>query len=217
MIYDITRELFSTEVYPGDPVPGRKFVMSYDKEEPDVCQVTELTLGSHSGTHMDAPRHFCRDGKTIAQVDLDKCMGTCVVVCPDSIKIHEKECKGASVGKAAPAVLTRAELELLLIGQPERVLLKGGQAIDEEAAEYLVARGVVCVGTEALSIAPLSRPVKVHRILLEAEIIILEGLDLTEIVPGEYELTALPLKMEALDGSPVRAVLRSLDGGLDKC
>lgn len=204
MIYDITRELFSTEVYPGDPVPRKEFVMSFQKEEPDVCQLTELTLGSHTGTHMDAPRHFFADGKSIAEVDLNKCMGPCkvVAVCMET----EKEEAGNG---AAGGVVTREALVPLLEDHPTRLLLKGAKAINEEAAKYLVEQEVQCIGVESLSVAPLSAPVKVHRILLGAEIIILEGLDLQAVPEGNYDLMALPLKMESLDGSPVRAVLCS--------
>lgn len=192
MIYDITRELFSSEVYPGDPVPGKEFVMSFEGEEPDVCQLTELVMGSHTGTHMDAPRHFYEDGKTIAEVELCKCIGGCKVV---------------STGEH----VTKEELEGQLKDGTRRLLLKGAKDVTEEAAEYLVAQGVVCIGIESLSIAPLSAPVKVHRILLGAEIVILEGLELSKVPDGSYELMALPLKMEGLDGSPVRAVLREND------
>lgn len=189
--YDITRELFSAEVYPGDPIPGKEFVMSFEQEEPDVCQLTELVMGSHTGTHMDAPRHFFENGKSIDEVDLCKCIGKCKVV-------------------QAPEKVMRADVESWLQDGTERLLLKGAKEINEEAAEYLVEKAVVCVGIESLSIAPLSAPVKVHKILLGAEIVILEGLDLSGVPEGIYELMTLPLRMKDLDGSPVRAVLWEL-------
>lgn len=191
MIYDISKEIFSTEIYPGDPVPAREFVMSFEKEEPDVCQLTELTLGSHTGTHMDAPRHFFKNGKTMAELDLSKCIGPCQVL-------------------KCPSKVSREILESALRPEEQRLLLKGARELDEGAAEFLVERGILCIGVESLSVAPLSSPVKVHKLLLGAEIIILEGLVLEEVPEGRYELIALPLKMEGLDGSPVRAVLREL-------
>lgn len=191
MIYDISREIFSTEIYPGDPVPVRDFVMSFEKEEPDVCQLTELTLGSHTGTHMDAPRHFFENGRTAAKLDLSKCMGPCQVLsCPEKV--------------------SRQTLEKSVGPDVQRLLLKGAKELDEEAAKFLVERGILCIGVESLSVAPLSSPVKVHKLLLGAEMIVLEGLVLEEVPEGRYELIALPLKMEELDGSPVRAVLREL-------
>lgn len=132
MIYDISREIFSSEIYPGDPVPAREFVMTFEKGMgPDVT----------------------------------------------------------------------------------RLLLKGAKELHEEAAQFLVERGILCVGVESLSVAPLSSPVKVHKLLLGAEMILLEGLVLEEVPEGRYELIALPLKMAELDGSPVRAVLRELSVG----
>ncbi len=189
--YDITRELFSAEVYPGDPIPGKEFVMSFEQEEPDVCQLTELVMGSHTGTHMDAPRHFFENGKSIDEVDLCKCIGKCKVV-------------------QATEKVMRADVESWLQDGTERLLLKGAKEINEDAAEYLVEKAVFCVGIESLSIAPLSAPVKVHKILLGAEIVILEGLDLSGVPEGIYELMTLPLRMKDLDGSPVRAVLWEL-------
>ena len=189
MIYDITKELFTADVYPGDPIPGKELLMSFQGEEPDVCQLTELVMGSHTGTHMDAPRHFFEDGKTIAEVSLNKCIGACRVL---------------ETGEH----VTREELEAHWQEDTTRLLLKGAKDVTEDAAEYMVEQGVVCVGVEGLSVGPLSAPMKVHKILLGAEIVILEGLDLSEVPQGEYGLIALPLKMEGLDGSPVRAVLR---------
>ncbi len=194
MIYDISREIFSSEIYPGDPVPAREFVMTFEKEEPDVCQLTELTLGSHTGTHMDAPRHFFETGKTAAELDLSKCIGSCQVLsCPEQV--------------------TRQTLEKGMGPDVTRLLLKGAKELHEEAAQFLVERGILCVGVESLSVAPLSSPVKVHKLLLGAEMILLEGLVLEEVPEGRYELIALPLKMAELDGSPVRAVLRELSVG----
>lgn len=194
MIYDISREIFSSEIYPGDPVPAREFVMTFEKKEPDVCQLTELTLGSHTGTHMDAPRHFFETGKTAAELDLSKCIGSCQVLsCPEQV--------------------TRQTLEKGMGPDVTRLLLKGAKELHEEAAQFLVERGILCVGVESLSVAPLSSPVKVHKLLLGAEMILLEGLVLEEVPEGRYELIALPLKMAELDGSPVRAVLRELSVG----
>ena len=194
MIYDISREIFSSEIYPGDPVPAREFVMTFEKEEPDVCQLTELTLGSHTGTHMGAPRHFFETGKTAAELDLSKCIGSCQVLsCPEQV--------------------TRQTLEKGMGPDVTRLLLKGAKELHEEAAQFLVERGILCVGVESLSVAPLSSPVKVHKLLLGAEMILLEGLVLEEVPEGRYELIALPLKMAELDGSPVRAVLRELSVG----
>jgi len=132
-----------------------------------------------------------KNGKTMAELDLSKCIGPCQVL-------------------KCPSKVSREILESALRPEEQRLLLKGARELDEGAAEFLVERGILCIGVESLSVAPLSSPVKVHKLLLGAEIIILEGLVLEEVPEGRYELIALPLKMEGLDGSPVRAVLREL-------
>lgn len=187
-IFDVTKEVFGAEVYPGDPEPYWNAVMSLEGEEPDNCQLSELFLGSHTGTHMDAPRHFLKDGKDISRVDLSRCVGECQVV------------------KAAGKI-SAEQMEEMLKGNPLRLLIKGKAVITEEAAEVMVRKKVVCIGVEDITVGPISAPDKVHKILLENEIVILESLDLKKIREGRYKLIALPLKMEGLDGSPVRAIL----------
>lgn len=185
-IIDISQEIFSAEIFPGDPVPGMDMVMSWEND--DVCQLTELTLGSHTGTHMDAPRHFLEDGKDIAEVALEKCMGACKVV----------EVTGEISGK---------QMEELLADGTRRLLLKGKQVITEDAARMMAEKSLKCIGVEGLTVGPFSSPAPVHKILLGSEIVILEGLRLDNAAEGEYFLAAQPLKMKELDGSPVRAVL----------
>lgn len=187
-IYDITRELFSSEIYPGDPVPVKKKVMSLEKEEPDICQLSKLTMGSHTGTHMDAPRHFFKDAKGIDEVELYKCIGRCKVVTLE---------KGQN-------------LDGILQDGNERVLIRGEYELTEKQAADIISRDIVLVGTEGLSIAPISNPVAIHRMLLEHEIVIVEGIDLSKVEDGDYEIIAMPLKMKGLDGSPSRIVLREL-------
>jgi arylformamidase len=187
--YDISQEIFSAEIYPGDPVPEKKIIMSLDKEEPDACQLSELFLGSHTGTHIDAPKHFYRNGKTIEQLDLEQCIGRCTVV-EYTGEITEKEVDN-----------------WLLAGGCERLLIKGEIVITEQAAQKMVDGGVRCVGVEGLTVGSLSAPKEVHCILLRAEVVIIEGLRMKQVQPGTYFLMAQPLKMAGLDGSPVRAVL----------
>ena len=77
-IYDLSQEVFSSRVFPGDPSPRRRPVSSM--EEGKACNLTEVTMGTHNSTHMDAPRHFYKDGRTIDQLDLQKCVGPCKVI-----------------------------------------------------------------------------------------------------------------------------------------
>ena len=88
MIFDISQEIFSSDVYPGDTIPNKKEILSLKKSNPDKCNLTEFVLGSHTGTHLDAPCHFVADGKDIEHVELDKCIGKCLVVALEEI-CHE--------------------------------------------------------------------------------------------------------------------------------
>lgn len=158
------------------------------KESPDACQLTQLTLGSHTGTHLDAPAHFYADGRTVDAVELYKCLGRCKVVTGDGEVTGTKICGWTADG-------TR------------KLLIKGEIILTEDAAKAIQKAGLDCIGVEGLTVGPFSSPGPVHRILLGAEIVILEGLRMQGVPDGDYFLSALPLKMSGLDGSPVRAVL----------
>lgn len=187
-IIDITKELFETEVYPGDPIPQKRKVLSFEKEIPDICQVTELTIGSHTGTHIDAPLHFIPNGSDVAQIALERCTGRCQVI----------ECSG---------ILTRTVIDSINTEKVKKLLIKGDVRIDTDAAVYLKECGIECIGVEMGTVATGEQQADVHRILLGAEIVIIEGLELGRVDEGEYFLCAFPLKMKGIDGSPVRAVL----------
>ena len=184
--YDITRELFSTAVYPGDPVPQKEPFYSMEKGDP--CNLTVLSMGSHTGTHMDAPRHFVRDGKDIAALSLSQVMGDCKVV----------EAGGALTGQQAGEWLSDGTEKLLIKGE---ILVTPGFA--QATAEHHLA----LLGVEGQTVGKDGTQQEIHQILLGAETVILEGLTLAQVPPGKYFLAAQPLKMAGLDGSPVRAVL----------
>lgn len=187
MIFDISQEIFSSEVYPGDPIPDKKEILSLKKKNPDKCKLTEFVLGSHAGTHLDAPCHFLADGKDIEQVELDKCMGRCLVTALDEIcgeNVEQWKKQGIC-----------------------RVLLKNGKKLNVMEAECLVEAGCVCVGVECSTVGIDAQNEEVHKMLLSNEIVIIEGLRMEHVPEGEYFLSALPLKMKDLDGSPIRAIL----------
>ena len=181
MLYDISRELFSAETYPGDTRPGFRRVS--DLAAGGACTLSVVTLCAHNATHMDAPAHFVRGGKTIESIELSRCIGRC------EVRTFAGQVEAAQIAG---------------IGG-ERLLLRGNCALTEEAAA-LAAEKFVLIGTEQLSIGDAA----VHARLLGAEVAVLEGLDLAAVPDGEYELIALPVKWGGLDGSPVRAVLRTL-------
>lgn len=187
-IIDITKDLFEAEVYPGDPIPRKRAVLSFEKEIPDVCQVTELIMGSHTGTHLDAPLHFIPDGKDVAQIDLKKCIGKCRVI----------ECSGILPGNIIRTISNAGV---------KKLLFKGNVQIDVNTALCLTECGMDCIGVEMGTVTVGEQQADVHRILLAAEIVIIEGLNLSHVDEGDYFLSACPLKMKGIDGSPVRAVL----------
>ncbi|MDD7741028.1 MAG: cyclase family protein [Fusicatenibacter sp.] len=185
-LYDISKELFSTPVYPGDPVPEVERILSI--ENGDACNLSRLSMGSHNGTHMDAPRHFVRDGKSIEQVTLDHSIGECQIIDVE--------------GKA-----TREILEEELSETCERLLIRGDAEITVEGARYLAERKLLLVGVEKMTVGNEKTQKEVHQTLLGTGMVIVENLNLSEIEPGYYFLVAAPLRMKDMDGSPVRAVL----------
>lgn len=212
-IYDITKELFSASVYPGDPVPSHCTVMGFDKEEPDHCQVSVLSLGSHSGTHMDAPLHFVPGGRDMEHLSLSKCLGPCRLVRTEGeitaemaarwMDEWEQDTAADPTGNAASG----AADEAAACAGGLRLLISGDITITEESAAVFASRGLYCLGVEGMTVGTKETGVRVHQTLLGAEVVILESLVLADVPEGYYQLHALPLKMRGLDGSPVRAVL----------
>lgn len=186
MIYDITKELFSVEVYPGDPKPEKK--SWYSIVNGDACNLTEMKIGSHTGTHIDAPSHFVLNGKGVSEISLDKLVGRCQVI----------EWNG---------VIDDTFFGKKYNPEIKKVLLKGDVKIDIEAAKKITKLGFDLIGVEASTVGAPDKQKEVHRILLENEVVILENIDLSQINEGKFLLSALPLKMNGIDGSPVRAIL----------
>ena len=188
-IYDITQELFSCHVYPGDLAPSFRRVS--DMEKGAVCNITELSMNAHNGTHVDAPRHFVRDGTAIEDLDLYVLNGPCAVI-------------------PFEGGITRDML--LPYRGCERILAKGKCRLTPDGAEALSEFGVRLFGLEAQSIAGDDPPLAVHVAVLSKGIIALEGLVLSEVPEGEYFLSAAPLKLGGSDGAPCRALLFDFEG-----
>ena len=189
-----------TPVYPGDPRVAVERLS--EARGGDTYALSRLTLGSHAGTHVDPPAHFIPGAPTAERIPLDACIGPAVV-----LDVQGGETLIA-VGEMA-ALPEGAERVLLRTGGPPL----GGRALSLDAAQQLVRRGVRLVGIDALSIAPAGAPGDVHRTLLAAGIVILEGLDLSAPPPGPATLLCLPLKLADGDGAPARAVLIYDEGG----
>lgn len=184
--------------WPGDPP------VAVVRETVEQARISRLALGSHSGTHIDAPAHYVPGGAGIETMPIDATVGPARVVAIESARI------------------TAADLEPLQPTAGERLLLKtpsssrrADESFDEhyvgltlDAARFLARRGIRCVGIDYLSIAAFHEDgPAVHRALLEHGIWIIEGLRLVDVAPGSYELICLPLRLTG-DGAPARAVLR---------
>lgn len=196
--------------WPGDPAV--RFDPVCDRARGDEANVTRLSVSSHAGTHVDAPRHFV-EGPGIDQTPLDDLVGPCTVVGFEETRpIAARDLEGAGIPQDARRVLLRTANSARWV-DPSQSFRTDFVALTEEAARWIVARGIRCIGTDALSIAPYAAGEPVHRILLAARVTILEGLDLRAIAPGAYRLICLPLKLVGLDGAPARAILEDLPSG----
>ena len=192
-IYDISQEVFSCRVYPGDPVPEKKAISLMEKGE--LYNLTAFSMCAHNGTHIDAPFHFIRDGKTVDAICLETFVGMAyvaehhgIVSSNDAIEIIEK----------AKALNQEAA---------KRILIKGPAEVSLEAAKLFASRGVLLLGNESQTVGPEDAPMEVHQVLLGANIILLEGIRLAEVSEGIYFLNAAPLNLFGADGSPCRAIL----------
>ena len=191
---DVTRPLGrAAEIYPGDP-PVRFEPQATVQQ--DGYAVTRLHLGTHSGTHIDAPSHLLAGGTSVDRLPLEAMCGPGRLVVP----------AGDPLGVPA--------LEALGLEGAQRVLFRtctpdGPYSLAEDAAAWLVARGVRLVGWDRISVDPVgSEELPAHRRLLAAGTVLAEGLDLLDLEPGPYEVVALPLRLEGLDGSPARILVR---------
>lgn len=186
-IYDITQELFSCCVFPGDPAPAKKQVLNISKG--DICNLTELSLCAHNGTHLDAPYHFYEEGRTVEELELERVIGPALVVSFDG-EVKEKDVDA-----------------IIKDNTPKRILFKGKAIITLEAAKALNRHSVLLVGVESQTVGPEDNPRQVHLELLGQEVVLLEGLRLSQVPEGIYFLSAAPLKLGGTDGAPCRAVL----------
>lgn len=193
MIYDITQPLFSCAVFPGDPAPKRDVLA--DMQKGDVINLTAFSMCAHNGTHVDAPAHFIKDGKTVDQLDLSVFVGDCYVAS------HEGDVTAAD---ACRILDTAAAL-----GASERILIAGKAVVTEAAARVFADAHIKLFGNESQTVGPEDAPMQVHLILLGAEVVLLEGVVLAHVPEGKYVLSAAPLNLNGCEGAPCRAVLIS--------
>lgn len=191
MIIDISQEIFSCKVFPGDPSPQKMRHLSIEKG--DVCNLTEFSMCAHNGTHIDAPFHFIKDGKTIDKVGLVPFVGECFVA---------RHCGDVTAGDAA-SILEKAEEA----GAEQRILIAGKATVTEEAAKVFADKRILLFGNESQTVGPENAQRAVHLILLGAEVVLLEGIVLKDVDEGRYFLNAAPLDLGGCDGAPCRAYL----------
>ncbi|MDF2540923.1 MAG: cyclase family protein [Herbinix sp.] len=190
--YDITQEVFSGRVYPGDPRP--EYVRALKITEGAPCNLTSFSMGAHNGTHMDSPYHFIEQGKPIDQIELSRCIGPCTVV-----TLRNQDLEG---------------LREILSKSHKRLIFKGDDIVTIEVAKLLNEFKIELVGIESQSFGPVGQPMEVHLELLSQDVLLLEGLVLNEVSEGEYFLFAAPLKLGGSDGAPCRAIL--MEGSLSE-
>ena len=187
-LYDISQEVFSCAVYPGDPSPERQVLSA--TAEGAVCNLTAFSMCAHNGTHIDAPFHFLPDGKTVEQLPLDTFVGGCYVA----------RHRGDVTADDAKHILEKSS-------GIERILIAGEITVTEEAAHVFAASGIRLLGNEGQTVGPADAPMAVHLALLGAGVALLEGIVLTGIPEGRYFLSAAPLNLAGADGAPCRAFL----------
>ena len=205
-IHDISLTISNSLVtYPGDP--GIQITLVHGIGKDHSSNLTKLDMGAHTGTHVDAPVHFIDGAPASETLDLRILIGPAVVI--DATK--EDNISGKSLGdlnipEGSERVLFRTRNSEIWKSKPGE-FAPDFVAITEDGAEWLVERGIRLVGIDYLSIGPFHQGAPTHKVLLEAGVIPIEGLDLSRIAPGSYFLICLPLKIEGSDGAPSRVVL----------
>lgn len=194
-IYDISQEVFTCQVYPGDPIPEKKILKSMEKDE--IYNLTSFYMCAHNGTHIDAPFHFIKDGKTVDKVSLESFIGMAYVI----------EKQGIVTKEDAIEIIEKAKEQ-----NPEaskRILIKGNIEISLEAAGVFATSNILLLGNEPQTVGLENAPMAVHLVLLKANVILLEGIRLSNVPEGVYFLNAAPLNLSGADGAPCRAILIS--------
>lgn len=193
-IIDISQEILTCSIYDGDPSP--KITKLTDMEKGDIYNLSALFLCVHNGTHIDAPKHFIKDGAAVDEIPLDTLIGRCFVACGH----------GNITAEDAEDIYARAESE----NAEKRILIKGDVTVTEAAARVFAEKKLLLLGNEGQTVGPKESPMAVHLSLLGAGVILLEGINLENAVEGVYLLNAAPLNIKGCEGSPCRAWLMEI-------
>jgi arylformamidase len=206
MIYDISVPITTTmPVWPSDPPVSLTPISHPSRDKSHTVRVTSVEMGSHTGTHIDAPWHMVEGGRRLNQIPLETLIGPAVVLAIPGAKS-----------------LKRADVEKFDFTGVQRILFKTDNSqhwkdgkfyeqfvyLEPEAAEFLVEHGIKLVGIDYLSVDQFkSEAHPSHFVLLERNVVIIEGLNLSQVPPGQYHMTALPLNLQEVDGAPTRVIL----------
>jgi arylformamidase len=191
--------------WPGDPSVVLERIEKI--EEGSSANVSRLQMSVHTGTHVDAPYHFIPDGKSVERMPLRILTGRAYVLDLSNVDMITREVLEKSDLPPRTRRLLFKTRNSNYWARQEFDFKEDFVAICEDAAEYLVKRGVKLVGVDYLSVAPFHQAVPTHEIFLKAGVVVVEGLDLSEISQGRYTLYCLPLKLDGSDGAPARAIL----------
>lgn len=199
-IFDVSMILSENiPVYPGDPR-----LKIEEISNGDGSKLSKIAMGVHTGTHIDAPNHFFTDKLDISGLDLNTLVGKALVVEMPNLDF-----------------ISLSDVEFLNLDGYSRILFKTDNSnlvmmrkfsedyvyLTPEAADYLIKKGIDLIGFDYYTLDKYNSDMPVHKKLLENDVLIIEGLDLSEIEAGEYELIALPLKLKT-EGAPARVILR---------
>ena len=204
-IYDITLPVSEDmPLYPGDPATIISRIA--DIADGDPFTLSAISMSAHAGTHVDAPYHVSQNGRTLDKIPLDILVGPAfVLLVGDSDEVTVEALEQARIPSGAR--------RLLLKTKPRQM---SEAFLSADAARWITDKGISLLGMDALSIdAATSQTLEAHHILLEADVVVVEGLDLSAVSEGEYILICLPLKLSDCDGAPARVVLlevADLDG-----
>lgn len=198
-LYDISQEIFSCQVYPGDPEPKSERILRIS--DGAACNLSAFYMCAHNGTHVDAPNHFYQNGKTIENIDLSFFAGEAYVA----------SCSGKVTAKYAHIILSQARG--ISEEAAKRILIKGKATLTLEAADIFVKEGILLYGNESQTVGEEESSIEIHKKMLGADVVLLEGIRLNSVLDGRYMLQAVPLNLAGFDGAPCRAILMEYDMG----
>jgi arylformamidase len=194
---------------------GFRLLRTQSLENGDPSNVSRLDCDVHTGTHIDAPRHFLKNGATVEQLPLDTLIGPAIVAyLPNVTEIAASDMAALSLPDGTKRLLLKTSNSALWAKQ--QGFDTGFVGLTADAAKWIVERGISLVGVDYLSVQKYGDGPETHLILLGAEVVILEGIDLSGAEAGQYELICLPLKITGAEGAPARAVLRQMPIGQNR-